>query len=293
MKRDNRQRGTRNKKCRARPNICALPFRECSSSTPWKEDLSLVSDTATVAGCPRGRRRTHSRTDPSHSEHYAVHMAPYGVYRHSFMHGQRCHSCRSERRCGGRRTAAGEEAVPNLHCKCFFFVVVVRVRVPDRPHYLRRSRANPSTTASGPVVLFADLPLRPVSSSCASRNSSQNLSAASRTLNVSARMCHSTRSSLAACCRDAIWRTHSVSVPPQKLSYFTPAFLYLVQRWCMWTRFSEHQTNSSSFHSDEERLVNLVRCSGTGRVSYPEDSSRSGFRSGCLCVHPAHVLGDT
>lgn len=150
MKRDNRQRGTRNKKCRARPNICALPFRECSSSTPWKEDLSLVSDTATVAGCPRGRRRTHSRTDPSHSEHYAVHMAPYGVYRHSFMHGQRCHSCGCECRCGGRRTAAGKEAVPNLHCKCFCCCSCSGSRSPALPF----GPVQIHPPLSGPAVLL-------------------------------------------------------------------------------------------------------------------------------------------
>lgn len=188
--------------------------------------------------------------------------------------------------------AAALQLAKKLYPTCTVSVfVVVRVRVTDRRHY--RSRANPSTTASGPVVLFADLPLRPVSSSCASRNSSQNLSAASRTLNVSARMCHSTRSWLAACCRDAIWRMLSVSVPPQQLSRSTATFLYLVQSWCLWTKFSEHRTNYPSFHSDEERLVNLVRCSGTRCISDAEDSSRSGFRSGCLCVHPPHVLGDT
>lgn len=209
-------------------------------------------------------------------------------------------SCMVSGATAAEASAAAEAAALQLAKKLYptctvsvFVVVVIRVRVPDRRHYLCRSRANPSTTASGPVVLFADLPLRPVSSSCASRNSSRNLSAASRTLNVSARMCHSIRSSLAACCKDAIWRMHSVSVPPQQLSRSTTTSLYLVQRWCMWIKFSEPRANSSYFQSDEERLVNLVRCSGTGRVSDAEDSSRSGFRSGCLCVHPAHVLGDT
>lgn len=187
--------------------------------------------------------------------------------------------------------AAALQLAKKLYPTCTVSVVVVRVRVPDRLHY-RRSRANPPT-AKRPGRSFADLPLRPVSSSCASRNSSQNLSAASRTLNVSARMCHSTRSSLAACCRVATWRMHSVSVTPRRLSHITTIFLYLVQRWCTWRNFSEHRTNSFSFHSDEERLVNLVRCSGSGRVSDAKNSSRRGFRSGSLCVHPAHVLGDT
>lgn len=61
--RDNRQRGPGIKSVVPALTSALFHFENAARRHPGKRNLSLVSDTAPVAGCPRGRR-TH-RTDPS------------------------------------------------------------------------------------------------------------------------------------------------------------------------------------------------------------------------------------
>jgi hypothetical protein len=148
MVRDNRQRGPGIKSVEPALTSALFRFENAARRDPGKRNSSLVSDTAPVAGCPRGRR-TH-RTDPSHMRNNMQFTWLLTALAATL-------SCMVSGATAAEASAAAEAAALQLAKKLYptCTVSVIRVRITDRcPPLLIRSRANPPTTTSGPVALL-------------------------------------------------------------------------------------------------------------------------------------------
>lgn len=174
-------------------------FENAAREHPGEQDLCLCQRPSTAAGCPRGRRTRE--TDPSDIRNIMKFTWLLTAVTATL-------SCMATGATAAAATDAAAEAAALAIAKKLYPTCAVSAANPIAALPLFRPRANPLLA---PRCSFADLPLRPVLSSCASQSWSQHLAAVSQTPRASAPTCRSIPPSQYACCKDAVRRMPSVS----------------------------------------------------------------------------------